>query len=256
MNLPQVKSILSFYKSLAKSDDYEWVRWSDNRRRFSKHAANELFVGIMLDQGQLAERAWAGGTHLVENYFNESDNFWKEILDTHTATIKKICQKGFDGKSYATNFSFNRFPKHLRAAAKLIVEKYDSDVRNIWNVTPRNVIAIYDRFVEFDGIGDALAKMAQFILVRNYGVAGGKNNQEQMSIKPDILVRRVLYRSGLTRTEKTADAVSIIENLKLKSPADFDAAAWIVGREYCSKSDPFCGVCPINSTCMYPGITD
>ena len=74
--------------------------------------------------------------------------------------------------------------------------------RKIWSVKPHEVNLIYDRFVEFDGIGDALAKMAQFALVRNNGVAGGKTNQAKMSVKPDLLVQRVLFRTGITQGEK------------------------------------------------------
>jgi len=53
-------------------------------------------------------------------------------------------------------------------------KEYDDDPRNIWAVRVDQVQAIYEKFLAFDGIGDALAKMAQFILVRNYGIAGGK----------------------------------------------------------------------------------
>lgn len=59
----------------------------------------------------------------------------------------------------------------------MIISKYESDVGNIWNyVRPEDVHVIYDRFLEFSGIGDALARMAQFILVREYGIAGGAKN--------------------------------------------------------------------------------
>lgn len=251
MSSDQVKSIMSFYRYIAKSDDYEWVRWADNRKRFTKESANKFIVGVMLDQGQLAERAWIGGCHLVDNYFNKTDNFWQEILDTHHRTVNKICKKGFNGKSYATNFTFNKFPVNLNSVARLIVSKYDSDVRNVWKVTPDNVNEIYSRLLEFGGIGDALAKMAQFILVRNYGVAGGKQSQKLMSIKPDILVRRVLYRTGVTETQNIKQVSDTVENMKLRSPADFDAAAWIIGREYCLKAKPVCGKCPISESCSY-----
>lgn len=64
--------------------------------------------------------------------------------------------------------------KAQHPAVEKIMGYYEGDVRNIWRVKHTEVYKIYDRFKEFDGIGDALAKMAQFILVRNYGIAGGK----------------------------------------------------------------------------------
>ena len=104
---------------------------------------------------------------------------------------------------------------------------------------------------EFDGIGDALAKMAQFILVRNYGVAGGQDSQHLMSIKPDILVQRVLFRYGLSPKKTAKTVADTVDKLGLDSPADFDAAVWIIGREYCSNTEPDCSGCPLNKLCKY-----
>ena len=83
------------------------------------------------------------------------------------------------------------FPKNLKSAAIKIVEEYESDARNVWNgIDMENVDQIYWRFMEFEGIGDALAKMAQFILVRDYGIAGGNRSKKYLSVKPDVHVRR------------------------------------------------------------------
>jgi endonuclease III len=251
MPVNKVKEIMRFYKHLESHDDYRWIRWAKSRRRFHKTTANKFFVGVVLDQGQVAERAWDGGAHLVDNYFNGSDDFWGEIAKTHHRTIKRICQTGYNGKSFAIKNTYNTFPLYLKSAANKIIDEYDSDSRNIWKVLPQDVQAIYDRFTEFKGIGDGLAKMAQFILVRNYGVAGGKANQHLMAIKPDILVRRVLHRLGLTETEKISHTISTVENIGLKSPADFDASTWVVGREYCFKTNPNCRECPIKIACNY-----
>lgn len=242
---------MEIYDYLSSNEKYRWIRWTDTRRRFSDKTANKFLIGVMLDQGQVAERAWDGGDYLVENYFNESNDFWNEVASTHLASIKKICQKGYEGKSFAIKNTFNTFPVNLKLTAKKIIEEYDSDVRNIWKVKPNEVSLIYDRFIEFPGIGDALAKMAQFILVRNYGVAGGKCNQNKLAIKPDILVRRVLLRVGLTESNSINSVITTVENLELESPADFDAATWVIGREYCFKSQPICAECPIQNVCNY-----
>lgn len=251
MPVKKIKEIMRFYKHLESNDDYIWIRWASSRRRFHKKAANKFFVGVLLDQGQLAERAWDGGAYLVENHFNSSDDFWGEVAKTHVNKIKSICQKGYNGKSFAIKNTYNTFPVYLNLAALKIIDEYDSDARNIWRVTPQNVQAIYDRFTEFKGIGDGLAKMAQFILVRNYGVAGGKSSQHLMAIKPDILVRRVLFRTGITESEKINHTINTVGNIGLKSPADFDASTWVVGREYCYKTNPNCRECPIKNACNY-----
>jgi len=173
MNRPVVQ-ILDFYKTLEHDPDYKWVKWSKTGKRLTEGDANAFFIGVMLDQGQTAERAWDGGEHMVNSYFKNKRNFWKSVNTTHLSTVKKICQTGYDGTSYASVFCYNKFPVWLRNASVIILDKYAGDPRNIWNVTSENVKEIYSRFTGFDGIGDALAKMAQFILVRNYVVAGGK----------------------------------------------------------------------------------
>ncbi len=247
----KIRHIMKFYDRLASSEDYEWVRWAETRKRFTKNTANKFFIGVMLDQGQVAERAWNGGNYFVDNYFNETNDFWGEISNTHYATIKRTCQKGFNGKSFAIKHSYNRFPKDLKSTAIKIITDYDSDARNIWNVNSKNVSLIYERFIEFNGIGYALAKMAQFILTRNYGIAGGRINQHKMAIKPDILVKRVLSRVGITSSENTNEVIKAVQDLALNSPADFDAAAWTIGREYCFNQNPNCQSCPIHSICNF-----
>ena len=136
-----------------------------------------------------------------------------------------------------------------------MLEQYDGDPRNIWNVPVEDVNLLYERFKEFDGIGDALAKMAQFALVRMYGIAGGRSSQTKMSVKPDSLVRRVLFRTGLIDSDRITISVRYIESLQLESPADFDASAWKIGRNYCSLSSPKCNLCPLKGTCEYPKST-
>jgi endonuclease III len=206
----------------------------------------------MLDQGQTAERAWFGAEHLLENHFAEGTALWSGILHLHPATLKSICKRGFDGNAYALHYNVNKFPRWLRSAAKKMIKEYDSDPRKIWNVEDLDLI--YERFLEFDGIGDALAKMAQFILLRNYGIAGGIGKRDKVSVKPDSLVRRVLYRSGISPSEKIPECIEILRMQQLPSPADFDASAWIIGREFCDKSSPKCKDCPIVQACRFAGM--
>ena len=248
------KAVHSYYKKLSRMDDYDWLRWSEKRKRFRTVAANEFFVGVMLDQRQKAERAWDGASYFVENYFSDSNNFWLAISKTHLSTLKKICQKGYGGKSFAPSYNYNKFPKYLKSAANKMLDEYDGDPTNIWAVPPDQIQDIYDRLKEFDGIGDALAKMGQFILVRHYGVAGGRKSKHLMAIKPDVLVNRVMYRTGVSPSSRAKDVIESTNNLRLKSPADFDAAVWVIGREFCFKKDPNCAECPLSKVCKRVGL--
>lgn len=254
MKHPAVDSILGFYDSVCDTDNYSWMRWSERRTRFTIDRANAFFLGVLLDQGQRAERAWAGGEHMAASHFQHPGGFWAGVAATNARRVRTICQTGFEGTSYASNFAFNKLPLWLKSASTRMIDVYGGDPRNIWSVKPHEVALIYDRFVEFDGIGDALGKMAQFILVRNHGIAGGRSSQHMMSIKPDELVRRVVHRTGISPTNRIGHVVAAASALELKSPADFDAAAWTIGREYCGKSEPRCGDCPISGACDRVGL--
>lgn len=123
-----VERIMQFYRGHPNAP-----KWSGKRRRFHEARANKFFVGLLLDQLQTAERAWEGASYLVDNYFTASGNFWQEISETHHATVRSICIRGFDEQPFALGMNVNSFPRQLRAAAKKIVDEYDSDVRKIWN---------------------------------------------------------------------------------------------------------------------------
>ena len=229
----------------------EGPEWSIVRRRFNEQEANAFFVGVMLDQRQKANRAWEGGKHLVNNYFNETGNFWKDVAKTHLNTVRKICGEGYEEKHYVLGFLAGNFHKYLKNNAKKIVKDYEGDVRNVWNgVRPQEIHVIYDRFKEFAGIGDALAKMAQFILVRKYGIAGGKKIRKKMKVKPDQHVKRVLYRLGISEDKSPNSVIDATEKMKLKSPADFDWAIFDIGRKYCNPKKPNCFDCPLNKVCQ------
>lgn len=245
-----VRLIMGYYRCSSCAP-----QWSTERRQFTRVEANAFFIGVLLDQGQNAQRAWDAGRYLVNNYFTETENFWHEISATHSNTIKSICRTGYNGKAFALRYQVNRFPRDLKSVARKIVRDYDSDVRNIWNgVKTSNVDDIYLRLKEFDGIGDALAKMAQFILVRDYGIAGGERAKRYMSVKPDVHLRRVLFRLGITEHQTPKSTIAGADELNLRSPADFDWAVWTIGRKYCRPKNPDCEECPLGSSCQGVGI--
>ena len=177
-------------------------KWSRKRKRFRETRANKFFVGFLPDQLQTADRAWKVANYLVDNYFTATGNLWYEISETHHSTVRRICTQGFEGQPFALAMRVNSFPSQLRAAARKIVDEYNSGVRKIWNnLSKENVDQIYWRLKDFDGTGDALAKMGQFNLVRSYGVAGGRKSRKYMSVKPDVHLQRVLFRLGICESE-------------------------------------------------------
>lgn len=247
-----VSQVMAHYVKVAEAND--WARWAERRRRFSAVGANEFMVGLMLDQGQKAERAWDKANHMVTTQFQTGGggNWWRAVGKAHHSTVRAVCKTGYDGKSYAENYTANKFQNWLRSAAARLNSDYDGDPRKIWNKgTPDE---IQRKLEAFDGIGDALSKMGTFILVRQYGVAGGAVNRASLAVKPDVLLRRVCYRTGITGSESISDVRKQVAALQLASPADFDAAAWDIGRSHCFKAKPSCGGCPVADVCARQGM--
>ena len=247
----KVNAVMSYYRQIRRRQEYEWVKFTDYRHRFHMTKANEFFIGVMFDQLGNADRAWEGAKHFVATHFNQTDNFWNEIRDSRHAKLNRICQKGFYGKTYAVRYASSKFPTWLRTNARIMTDKYNSDPRNIWKNA--GVDEIRNRLERFSGISVALSRMATNLLVRNYGVAGGQQVRSQLFLKPDILLKRVMYRVGFIENENERAVLEAERIMKqdriLRSPADFDAAIWVIGREYCYPDNPDCENCPINHVC-------
>ena len=247
-----LKAIAEYQREKAEGGR-DWTTWESKPKRvIRRKAADAFFIGVLFDQQQGADRAWEGGDHMVANHFR-GENFWEEIARTPLSKVKRIMRYGFEGKAY---FRFwNRFSKHLKDNAKLILDRYDGDVRKVWkNVSSRDVNDIYYRFLEFKGVGPALARMAQFILVRDCGMAGGEDSKGYMRVKPDRHVCRVTYRLGLVSNTKPKAVAAEIDQLGLQSQADFDLVVFRVGQNWCKSSSPNCVECPLNESCHQRGI--
>ena len=137
---------------------------------------------------------------MAREHFQNGD-FWEDMPRTRIDTLRRIARTGFDGKAY---FRFPReLAKNLKRAAEIITERYDGDARKIWNVDAEHVDKIYDRLREFRGIGDALAKMGQFALVRDVaaveGLAADRLGGSGGGSGPMTLTRRTMGRRSHRR---------------------------------------------------------
>ncbi len=243
----RVHAVMANYNRMARNRE-PGTKWATTRKRFTEISANAFFIGVLLDRQIPFEQAWDGGRHMAREHF-QNGRFWEQVRRTRIDTLRRITRAGYEGKAYF------RFPgelaKNLKRAADIITERYDGDVRKLWNVDEEHVDAIYDRLKEFRGIGDALAKMGQFALVREYGVAGGERSKRRMCVKPDVHVNRVTHRLGLVSSTTPRSVARELAALELESPADFDLSVWRIGQEYCHATRPACGGCPLKRVCDY-----
>lgn len=238
---------MDYYRRMRRRSGYEWLRWASEPVPMTLNRSTGFFVGVMLDQQQPAVRAWEAGEHLVRNHFGKAADWWATVATTDLNAVRDVCRIGFRGKSYAVGYPANAFPERLHRNARIMVDTYYGDPREIWSDVDAK--EIYKRLRRFHGIGDALAKMATFLLVREYGMAGGKSKRKCLWVKPDEHVRRVSFRLGLAPTNKASDVIRAIEALDLASPADFDAALYLTGQTYCHPGTPDCTECPGAAVC-------
>jgi endonuclease III len=246
-----IDAVMGFYTNLAALEENAFMRWSQVEKKFSTIGeASEFFIGCLLSQGQCAERAWDSATYFVQNHFSR-ETIWSDIAASSVEGLQQICVTGYGGRAFAGRYMTNKLAPWLKMNGEIMVERYAGDPRNIWKeLGPRELNVLYDRLLEFAGIGDALAKMTQFLLVREYGVAGGVASKRYLSVKPDVHVQRVCYRLGLVENISACAVAQWAGNAGLESPADFDAAIWEVGHSYCHEKNAKCDACPLLSVCI------
>ena len=108
-----LKTIMDFDdKVICTEERHKDLHWCATRKRFTLDQANAFFLGILLDQGQDADRAWNGGRHFVDNYFTGRKGFWREIDTATHSELQRICTTGYNGTSYGSRFTMTCHGKH------------------------------------------------------------------------------------------------------------------------------------------------
>jgi len=101
------------------------------------------------------------------------------------------------------------------------------------------------------GVGSGIADMTASLLIRCRGVHFP--DEAYIDVKPDVHIRRVLYRLGVSQSETAeADAIRAAARLNPDSPVALDPALWIIGRRWCSPTKPRCSECVASDICRYP----
>jgi uncharacterized HhH-GPD family protein len=147
----------------------------------------------------------------------------------------------------------HRFPQkrasYLWQMAKLITDKYNGDVENIWqNVSS---IEISRRLREIPGFGQKLSSMVPINLIRNLGIH--LSDQVTMDIAVDVHVERVLKRTGLCHQDADYAEMALtarkIAEQEGRFAMELDLPLWATGKFFCHKDNAECGDCPLNNVC-------
>jgi endonuclease III len=233
-----VKEMLAYAKETYDTDEvYEFT------------GPNEFLLGVIFDRGMKWEIAWKGG-----KYFNKKHGdlknpaaVWHKIIKMQGEELEKEILTGNKGKAF--HRFWRKFAEGLPEAAKHILENYDGDPSMIWKYQ-KDPRVVEQRLDDIPMIGQALAKMAVRILVKDYGFIGGIKNKKYLDIKADVHVTRVFKRSGLVTKDATAeDIVLSARKLHPSDPSMMDIA-WYIGKDWCNKRRPKCKACVIGDYCL------
>lgn len=248
ITLARKKDIADLMISYSKTMG-DWTRPVSFRRKLRIENANEFLISVILDRGVLADAvAWSSG-RLAYHVIGEP--FWQQLADMEAKRLRNFLRYGKGGK--ALHRYIEQFTRILPEAGRYMVEHYDGDARRIWNGV--DVPTARERLNEIPGIGPALADMTVLILVRNYGLLGGKAALKELRPKLDMQVRRVFLRTGLVQLNASdEDHFAVAQQLSSKYPAALDAPAWEIGSKYCKPQNPKCDECPLASRCPSRGI--
>ena len=196
-----------------------------------------FLVGVIADQGMVAERAWRAPLDLQRRL-------------GHLDPLRIAAEPGAVLVAVEESPKLHRFPAKfagwVAAAARRIIERYGGDAGRIWASKP-TARELYARLDAFDGVGQKKAAMAVIILERDLGVP--IEAPEGSDVAYDINVRRVFLRTGLAERDDPDYMVAVARRLHPSRPAALDQPAWVIGRHWCHAGTPNCTPCPLSRVC-------
>lgn len=269
-----INAIMKYWEKLSAEDD-SYTKWAENPIPLEGKDACLFFLKVILNQRQKSEVAREAAEEFVARFYESDEkSFWKKINSMSESALQAACsfqstifsekaEKQIEkeekqilvkeGTSYA-GINKNRFPSWIKANADMILQDYQGQVENIRKdiTTPsqQQVDLLRKRFKKFHGIGEELSRMAVFQLVRKYGVAGGRAARRFLKPKRDTHLLKVMRNAFFAGDPQMDDKAlkKFVDGLNLDSPADFDHAAFKIGKDFCTEQDK-CTVCPIHDAC-------
>jgi len=196
-------------------------------------------LACVMDRQVKAELAW-----LIPYRFME------KLGDFRFSTLRGLTLEQVE-KLMARPEPLHRFPakmsKNFYQALRLLETRYDCDASLIWQNKPSSATVVY-RFLEFRGVGPKIATMATNILARDFKVPF--SDYYSIDISPDVHVRRVFVRLGLTESKPTPEQIIYrARALHPQFPGLLDLPAWEIGRNWCKARQPECSSCHMSEVC-------
>ena len=196
-----------------------------------------FLIGVILDEGIQAERAWQGPLELKNRR-------------GHLDPWRLRSQLGAVRGAIAAPPALHRFIEVMASAVVMAAERvctvYAGDAGRLW--APGSTAAQVDaRFREFHKVGPKKAAMAVELLVSHFGI-----ELEELSgsnVAYDVHVRRVFLRSGLVDRDDIGLVTAVARQLNPERPVLLDQPTWLIGRRWCHATAPDCPGCPLRDVC-------
>jgi uncharacterized HhH-GPD family protein len=207
--------------------------------------ANDLLVtdpwgflaGVICDYQMPADRAWSTPYNLARRLGG-----WSVEL---VAGSREAVHAAFIGPPAIHRFP-NQTTRFIVEGAQRVIDEYGGDAAAVWNDRP-TARELQQRLAAFTGISQKKAAMAVEILYAQFGV--DIREMEGSDIAYDVHVRRLMLRTGLAERDNVTHMVEVARVAHPDRPGALDLPMWEIGRTWCHKRDPECGVCVIASAC-------
>ena len=212
-----------------KADEY-----LNNLEEYSHH----FVLACTMDRQIKAEKAW-----IIP--FNIGQEFGGQSFDKFASISREEIKYYFETKKphrYNDTMGTNFYKSIQR-----IKDDYNGEASKIWVSNPKSA-TIIRRFFRFDGVGIKIARMAAYILSRQFKIP--MQDKICIVISPDIQVKRVFKRLGfIDDVDSNDDLIYCARELNPEYPGIFDSAAWELGKDICRPTNPKCDECFLNELC-------
>jgi len=253
-----VDKLLAFAKSLDDhGTDFLLALDSEERQLIAdiENTPHAFVIGCVLDRRVPAEKAWAAPYKLKERIGSFSFSRLRQL--TPDDWEKYLGKQDDDPECIHINWRnvTQGMPLCLHSAMQAIDRYSDGsgDAKCMWTGDGLRGDDIVNRFKQIRGVGDKIANMAVRILVTRFKQPIKRNS---IDVSVDVHVARVFPRLGLVHVsrgmstkEKKNLIVEKARELYPCFPAKIDRPIFMIGKQFCHKTKPNCGGCPMKRLC-------
>lgn len=196
-------------------------------------------LAAVLDRGMPAEIVWTIPYYLKKEIGNLEPQFF---ASQSTERLEKIFRNLPKKPRYITDA-----PKTVKQLSEIVLEDFEGEVTNIWQ--GRKAEDVESTFQRIYGVGPGISSMIVLLLEKCFKIDFTDVDHESMDVKPDTHVVRVFRRLGFIAEPSCENALEVARDLNPEYPGALDSAAWVIGKRWCSPSNPNCNNCPAEKVC-------